>query len=343
MAIASVRLAEIAPLLDAAADRGIPVPDLKAYGASEDPAGEAADIQIPIADYFRIQRDIALASDDLTAIISSRKLTFRTGHFLVAQMQQANSLLTAMETLVEHINMMHGDAYNSLRYSDWSVSLVVDDGSFPYRFRNDQELVELIGDCLLIKIHCLLDSLTGGVAQSALKRIRLKRKRGVLRCPQNHFWQVPIEYGAAAYELVYDYDAACQPLRIQDEVDLSADGLFSRVINYLEAEADAPAQKSATARAIDLIDDGMTQQASVAERLNMSVATLRRRLTEEGTSFRQLLLSARLRRAEAMLRQGYSVTQTSEALNYSDIRAFNRAFKTWKGVTPAAFAQACRQ
>ena len=338
---ASVQLAEIKPLLDAAVERGIAVPHLDALHASAI-AEDAHDGEIPIADYFRIQRDIALASDDLTAILSSRKLTFRTGHFLVAQMQQANSLLAAMETLVEHINMMHGDAYNSLRYSDWSVSLVVDDSSFPYRFRNDQRLVELIGDCLLIKIHCLLDSLTGGIAQTALKRVRLKRKRGVLRRPQNHFWQVPIEYGGAAYEIVYGYDTACQPARIQEEVDLSADGLFSRVISYLESDTATLQQKSATARAMDLIDDGMRHQANVAERLNMSVATLRRRLSEEGTSFRQLLLSARLRRAEAMLRRGCSVAQTSEELNYSDIRAFNRAFKRWKGLTPAAFAQTCR-
>ena len=74
----------------------------------------------------------------------------------------------------------------------------------------------------------------------------------------------------------------------------------------------------------------------------MSVATLRRRLSEEGSHFRQLLLTARLRRAEAMLRRGCSVARTTEELEYSDIRAFNRAFKRWKGQTPAAFAQACQ-
>ena len=40
-----------------------------------------------------------------------------------------------------------------------------------------------------------------------------------------------------------------------------------------------------------------------------------------------------------MLKRGASVAQATEALDYSDIRAFNRAFKRWKGKTPAAFAQ----
>ena len=332
MTAASVKVEDIAPLLQAAGELGLETDALSPAGAGE----------IPIIDYFRLQRTIALTSDDLTAVISSRKLTYRTGQFLLSQMQQANSLLTAIETLAEHMNMMHGDTYNTLRYGDERVSLVVDDSLFPYRSRENIAFVELVGDCLIIKIHCLLDSLSHGVAGQALKRIRLKRLRGAVRQPQNHFWQVPIEYGAPAYELVYDFDAACRPIRIRDEVDLSADGVFSRVISYLDAQSAGLQGHSFTTRTQDLIDSGLTRQADVAARLDVSVATLRRRLAEEGSHFRDLVLTARLRRAEAMLKRGCSVAHTTEMLDYSDIRAFNRAFKRWKGQTPAAFAQACQ-
>ncbi|MGB3624743.1 MAG: AraC family transcriptional regulator, partial [Henriciella sp.] len=159
---------------------------------------------------------------------------------------------------------------------------------------------------------------------------------------QNRFWTVPIEYGGAAYELVYDYDLACQPLSIQDQVDLSSDGLFSRVINYLDEHRGEGEGYSTTARTLDLIDGGLSRQSDVARRLGISVATLRRRLGEEGVNFRDLLLDTRLRQAEGMLKRGCSVAQTTELLDYSDIRAFNRAFKRWKGVTPAAFAQDCQ-
>ena len=332
MSNASILLSELKPLLDAASEKGI---DLRGLS-------DGVDGRIPIADYFRIQRDIAVASDDLTAVLSKRKLTFKTGHFLVAQMQQATSLLSAVEVLIEHINMMHGDNYNSLRFSDDRVCLVIDDESFPYLSDDDPDFVQLIGDCLLIKIHSLLDSLTNGVAEAALRRVRLKRKRGDAMRPQNRFWSVPIDYGSHAYELSFDYDMACRPIQIRGQVDLSADGIFSRVISYLEARETNSAMRSVTTRTMDLIDDGITRQADVARRLDMSVATLRCRLSEEGSHFRQLLLTARLRRAEAMLRRGCSVARTTEELEYSDIRAFNRAFKRWKGQTPAAFAQACQ-
>ena len=78
MSNASILLSELKPLLDAASEKGI---DLRGLS-------DGVDGRIPIADYFRIQRDIAVASDDLTAVLSKRKLTFKTGHFLVAQMQR---------------------------------------------------------------------------------------------------------------------------------------------------------------------------------------------------------------------------------------------------------------
>ena len=40
-----------------------------------------------------------------------------------------------------------------------------------------------------------------------------------------------------------------------------------------------------------------------------------------------------------MLSQGMSVSQVSDSLGYSDVRAFNRAFKKMRGVSPAAYAK----
>ena len=340
MSIATVTLQDIQPLIRAAAKLGVDAPS--AIGLPPNAGADTAQ-EIPIADYFRIQRAMARAADDLTANISSRKLTFKTGHFLVAQMRQANSLLSTMESLVEHINMMHGDIYNSLRYGDQTVSLVVDDSSFPYRFRDDADFLHLIGDCLLIKTFCLLDSLTAGVAKTALRRVRLKRKRSDRLRPQNRFWPVPVDHSHANYELVFDYEEACRPVLVSDTVDLSAHGLFSRVIGYLDTLDPVSSEQGIVARTVDLIEDGVTRQCDVAEKLRISVATHRRRLAEEGRSFRDLLLETNLRRAEIMLKRGCSVAQATEELAYSDVRAFNRAFKRWKGLTPAAFASSAHE
>tara|TARA_A100001391_G_scaffold119169_3_gene80976 strand:- start:6628 stop:7692 length:1065 start_codon:yes stop_codon:yes gene_type:complete len=78
--------------------------------------------------------------------------------------------------------------------------------------------------------------------------------------------------------------------------------------------------------------------ATVAAELKLSERSLRRRLTEEGTSFRELLQDARKERAETILsKPGVSLAVAAEQLGYSDTAAFSRAFKEWTGTSPRRF------
>lgn len=336
---AYLRFAQVRPMLASAARKGVNVDRLVALiGCQEGFAGTPAGTPLPLEAYFRLQRGIARELDDLTASLSARRLTYRTGSFVVSQLRRAATLQEVIASMAEHFNMMHGDAYNSVRISGDRLTLVVDDSSFPYTFRDDSGLTHFTGDMLLIKVHCLIDSLAHGLAQRALKRVGLVRARGEPGDGQVRFWTVPVLYRRSAYELVYDHDMACRPIPVPDNPDLTPDGIFSRVISHIASlKGDAEAGNYA-ARTLDLISEDMFAQSDVAERLGISVATLRRRLAEEGTTFRALVAQNRLERATHLLERGASVTHVAEELGYSDVRAFNRAFKKWQGLTPAAFA-----
>lgn len=81
----------------------------------------------------------------------------------------------------------------------------------------------------------------------------------------------------------------------------------------------------------------------VAAALGLSPRTLRRRLTEAGTSF--CVLSEHLRALEAqhLLRdKGLTVAATGEHLGFSDARTFRRAFKRWVGEVPGAMRRNTR-
>ncbi len=81
----------------------------------------------------------------------------------------------------------------------------------------------------------------------------------------------------------------------------------------------------------------------VATALNISARTLRRRLEEEGTSYRALLDEVREALATEMLTHTpLSVSDVAVRLGYSEASTFIHAFKRWKGMTPAAFARARR-
>ncbi len=293
---------------------------------------------LSLVDFFRIEGEVARRLDDLTAHLSERRLTFETGAFVTTQLDRSTTLSDAMSNLAKHFNMMHGEHYNTVRITDRTVTLIIDDSAFPYTMRDNPDMVHFIGDCVLIQVYCLLDSLSDGLASRALQRVALKRPASDL---PGHLrvWNAPMAFGQDAYELSFDHEMAHAPMAKTGEIDLSSAGVYSRVIAYLEKRAPGSEDLPFRARTLDLIRNGVSQQDRVAHRFSISIATLRRRLEDEGTSFRKLINEHRMTEAMTLLDKGYSVSHVSEALDYSDIRAFNRAFKRWKGQTPAKFAQ----
>jgi AraC-like DNA-binding protein len=77
-----------------------------------------------------------------------------------------------------------------------------------------------------------------------------------------------------------------------------------------------------------------------ARDLGVSVRTLRRRLEEEGHSYRGLTQELQCERARAMLRDPEATLQAiADALGFADTASFHRAFKRWTGLTAAEYRQ----
>lgn len=75
----------------------------------------------------------------------------------------------------------------------------------------------------------------------------------------------------------------------------------------------------------------------VAAALMTTARTLRRRLADEGTSFRALVEHVQVQRATELLAGRMSVERIADRLGYTDPSAFTQAFKRWTGVTPRAY------
>ena len=83
---------------------------------------------------------------------------------------------------------------------------------------------------------------------------------------------------------------------------------------------------------------GRVSMADAAHALGLSVRSLRRRLTSEGTSFRVLKHSALGSASKALLRDSVrTVQEIASELGFNDVTTFHRAFKRWTGTTPTRF------
>lgn len=84
--------------------------------------------------------------------------------------------------------------------------------------------------------------------------------------------------------------------------------------------------------------DGYPSPEQLAERLCLTPRTLRRRLHDQGLSYRQLLEEARRRDSRQLLaKPDLEIQRISELLGYTDPANFTRAFKAWTGLTPSVW------
>lgn len=83
---------------------------------------------------------------------------------------------------------------------------------------------------------------------------------------------------------------------------------------------------------------------TLAAEFHMTAATLRRRLSEEGTSYQGI--KDQLRRDLAigyLSHSGRSVMQIAQELGFSERSAFHRAFRKWTGASPGEFRRGARE
>lgn len=81
----------------------------------------------------------------------------------------------------------------------------------------------------------------------------------------------------------------------------------------------------------------------LARLLNTSERTLKRRLHQEGTSFRAISNAARRAKAEQLIAEGsMTMTEVAAELGFSDLSSFSQAFKRWTGTAPTVSEPAAR-
>lgn len=231
--------------------------------------------------------------------------------------------LDAARALAEHARLL-GDS------ADFRVEIAGERVTLTLGLAGGKQMLPETSDFAAATVYQLL----GAGSQGTVRPCEVRLPRPTPRKPglYQRYFRAPVSFDAPASTLIYERTRMLQPLPRAD----------SRLVEILEQHARARRQTlpqdALQDRVRELIALGLAADdyalARVAFRCGVGERTLRRRLTEAGTSYRALVDDVRQERALLLLEHAQSVSVVAQQLGFSDATAFARAFRRWTGVLP---------
>ena len=154
-----------------------------------------------------------------------------------------------------------------------------------------------------------------------------------------HLKQCKIAFGRPVNEFIFDARWLNASAKLGDRTTYA---LVESLCDRLIAEMSQLTGAAGEVRAALLQDLGRQPSlTAVAGRLKMSERTLRRRLAQQGVSFRGLLDELRAQLAVRYLREtSMTNDDVAIAIGFRDPATFRHAFRRWTGRSPSAFRRA---
>jgi AraC-like DNA-binding protein len=147
-----------------------------------------------------------------------------------------------------------------------------------------------------------------------------------------------VEFSADADEVVFPGQFASLPIVSHDRF------LNHLLVQYAEEALARRSPEQENFRAdiesvlTQLLPNGRVGASEVARKIGMSPRTLSRKLSEQGTTYAQILDGFRAALARRYLAEReLPVSEVAWLLGYNELSSFTHAFKRWTGLTPRQF------
>jgi len=152
------------------------------------------------------------------------------------------------------------------------------------------------------------------------------------------YFRCPITFGAQRNEIIFDLQTLHLPLPAANPAIASANE--QAIIQYLRHFDDDDFGNRVKSLIVDTLSLGIPTQKYVAESINLSTRTLKRKLAQKGTSYAELLEQTQCELAVQYLSNlSRSIGEISNLIGYSEPSNFTRSFKKWTKLTPKEYRQ----
>jgi AraC-like DNA-binding protein len=153
----------------------------------------------------------------------------------------------------------------------------------------------------------------------------------------HHWHRGPVSFGCATNAFVMEREF------VERQVPAADERLYPILRRYLERvlkeEPPEDALLASVRRTVaESMRNGDPKLTQVASKIAVSPRTLQRRLKGYGVDFKGLVDGTRCRFSLNYLRdRKHTLMEIAYLLGYSEVSAFNRAFKRWTGSTPSDY------
>jgi AraC-like DNA-binding protein len=154
---------------------------------------------------------------------------------------------------------------------------------------------------------------------------------------QSYFYSLfrcPVDFGAEANSIHIDLKQADKRLTgSSKQLAQLHDHIVVRYLAYLSRKDIVNRVKAAI---LDSLGEGAATESCIADAMNTSIRNLNRKLSNEGTSFKTLLMEIRRELAEQYINDStLTLTEISFLLGFSEVSSFSRAYRRWEGQSPS--------
>ena len=229
--------------------------------------------------------------------------------------------------------LKRGQRFTRMAHEQLEVCIDEQPGSIcvSYRMRKQPTRPRLVGDGQIAGILTMCRVNFGDALEPA--EVTLKRQRPADPAPWHDFFGPNILFGQEYNSITFTAEDADRKLTSANaEMARLHEDLIRR--HLLKMDRDNILNRTRL-QIMEQLPSGRVTEEGIARTLNVSRSTLKRRLRENGETFRSLLNQVRADLAQRYLEnRDYSVTEIAFLLGYTDTSAFSRAFKTWFGHSP---------
>ena len=158
-------------------------------------------------------------------------------------------------------------------------------------------------------------------------RASFRHKRGGDLTEYQRIFDSPVQFGSKVNQLVFSKDAMLTRV-ISHDRSLSA--VFEKMLREKKSKKNETMSDLVRQRVLTDFQGQIPSLEVIAAQLHRTSRTVQRRLSEEGTSFRNLVADIQKELASRFMdMKGSNLSQVARLLGYSDPSAFRRAHKSW--------------